>query len=68
MRVDRGNGSIESSRNVSAEHRPSGLNHWEEGFPNRKTLWFEMIDLIKDGAGEFSRLGHVNATTLDRRY
>lgn len=68
VRVDRGNGSIELSRNVSAEHRPSGLDHLGEGFPNRTTLWFEMIDLLNDGAGEFSRRGHVNATILDRWY
>lgn len=68
VRVDRGNGSIELSRNISAEHRPSGLDHLGEGYPNRTNLWFEMIDLLNDGAGEFSRLGHVNATILDRWY
>ncbi len=65
VRVDKGNGSIEVARNVSADHSPFNLSLGENRSANYTSPWFEMIDVRNWLAGNFTNRSQTNATVLD---
>jgi len=65
VRVDKGNGSIEVFRNVSAEHSPFNLSLGENRSANYTTPWVEMFYVRNWISGNFTNQSKRNATVLD---
>ncbi len=68
IRVDKANGSIEVSRNVSAAYRPFNLSLGEKRSANYSSPWLEMIVFRNELAGNFTNRSQTNATVLDHWY
>jgi hypothetical protein len=68
VKVDKGNGSIEVSRNVSAAYRPFNLSLGENRSANCTSSWFEMIDVRNLLDENFTNRSTTNATVLEHWY